>query len=52
MVGSMLASRVIEDNMEVVVVLPWVPDTATLYLCPFIISPKNSALSIRGIFKF
>ena len=51
-VGSRSPSRVICEIIDVHVVLPWVPATATLYLWPFIINPKNSALSINIKFCF
>ena len=49
-VGSKSAFKVTCESIDVQVVFPCVPDIATLYLWPFIIKPKNSALSIRSIF--
>ena len=50
MVGSKFPSRVTWDSIDVHVVFPCVPEIATLYLWPFIIWPKNSALSINWMF--
>jgi hypothetical protein len=44
-VGSRPASIIIIDNIDVVVVLPCVPDTLITFLYVLVKAPRNSALS-------
>ncbi len=52
MVGSKADSNTIEDIIEVVVVLPWVPEMAILFSYWSIIAPNSTERSIAGIFFF
>ena len=49
-VGSKLVWSNIVDNIDVVVVFPWVPETAIEFLYSLIICPKNAALFIVSMF--
>ena len=49
-VGSKSAYSNIVDSIEVVEVLPWVPDTAIEFLYSLIIWPKKAALFIVSLF--
>ena len=51
MEGSFMASKKQTETIEVVVVLPWVPETQIVLRKAFVIFPKKVPLSIVGMFN-
>ena len=51
MEGSLQASKKHKEIIEVVVVLPWVPETQMVFLKALVSIPKKVPLSIIGMFN-